>query len=430
MPNPVVLIVGRLSGPKNDVILRILREVAPRVVAKFPAVRFQVVGGPVAAEHRALQEEFPWVRFEGHQSRLVPYYGAATLVIGAGRVALEAMSLQKPVVAVGERRYIGPLAPPQVEAAKATNFGDCWGEEAFDWDRMGRDILRLLGDKGARDLAAQTGYELVRTEYAMDGIFPRMEELYRRTLLEKNLASFHELPVLMYHRVVEKLPAGSKYNLHILREDLERQLRFLQNHGFTPTTFEDLTARRVPKKPIILTFDDGYEDNHRNLFPLLKKYRMKAVVFLLGDRRHKDNFWDVPQGEPAARLLKPGQIRQMAASGLVEFGAHSLNHVRLTRVGPREARKEVEGSKRELERFLKKPVVSFAYPYGDLNEETKKTVREAGYTFGIAVQKGPSRFADDLMEIRRVHMFPDTSWIEYWKKTSGFYLRYRKLLGK
>jgi hypothetical protein len=64
------------------------------------------------------------------------------------------------------------------------------------------------------------------------------------------------------------------------------------------------------------------------------------------------------------------------------------------------------------------------------NEETKTITRVAGYTFGLAVQQGPTQFREDLMEIKRVHMFPQTSAFDFFKKTSGFYNRYRALLGR
>ena len=428
--DPIVLIVGRLSGPKNEVILSILRKVAPQVVRKIPRAKFVVVGGPVAGPHAELEKQFPFITFVGHQKNLKFFYQKAAVIVGAGRVALEAMALQKPLIAVGERLYIGPLLPEKVEQAKATNFGDCFEKEHFDWVQMTRDLTGLLQSKSLREKAAKTGSALVRDEYDMERIYPQMEDLYQRVFVQKNLDRARELPVLMYHRVVEINPALSKFNLHVTQKNLEKQLLFLKVRGFQTLHFGDLISRCLPPKPIILTFDDGYEDNYHYLFPLLKKFQMKAVVYLLGDRKHKTNFWDTPKGEAEVPLLKPHQILEMSKSGLVEFGAHSLNHAKLGELSRAAIEKEVAGSKAALEAFLKKPVVSFAYPYGVVNEEIKQITQRVGYTFGIAVNSGPTRFGQDLMEIRRIHMFPETTIFDYFKKTSGFYLRYRKLIGK
>lgn len=245
--------------------------------------------------------------------------------------------------------------------------------------------------------------------------------------LEKNLSNIHELPVLMYHRVVDVVPAFTKKNLHITQQNLENQLSFLKIRGFKSIGFEDLLHRPIPAKPVIMTFDDGFEDNYHFLFPLLKKYQMKAVIYLLGNRRHRKNFWFF--SEKNHNLLKPSQIMEMHKSGLVEFGAHSMNHAKLTELNSKETRKEVGGSKKALETFLGKPVVSFSYPNGLLNEEIKNITAQEGYTFGIAVNSGPSRFGDDLMEIRRIRIFPRTSNFMYYMKTSGFYLRYQQLFG-
>lgn len=424
-----ILIVGRLSGPKNQVIFNILRQ-APAILKSFPSTRFQVVGGPITEEHRRLEKDQPAIHFEGHQPNLKSFYQKATIVIGAGRVALEAMKLKKPVIAIGERTYVGPLRVANIERAKATNFGDCFETESFDWEQLTKDVLHLLRDSKVRVQVAQTGYELLKAEYDMKRVYPQMSELYEKVLLDHNLSQIHELPILMYHQVLDRQPALAKFNLHVLTTDLEKHLQFLKGHGFETIVFEDLLTKRIPKKPIMLTFDDGYENNYRFSFPLLKKHKMKAVIYILANRKHKTNFWDKPLGEAEHALLKPAQILEMQKSGWVEFGSHSFNHTRLTLLKKTEQEKQIVGSKKVLEAFLKKSVRSFAYPYGEFNQEIKKMTQAAGYTFGLAVNQGPTKFQMDLMEIKRVHMFPQTSTFDFFKKTSGFYHRYRALLGR
>lgn len=426
---PTILIVGRLSGPKNQVILNILRQ-APAILQAVPGARFLVLGGPVTDIHRELEKQQPAIHFAGHQTNLKSYYQKAMVVIGAGRVALEAMRFKKPVIAIGEKTYVGPLRIANIEKAKATNFGDCFETEVFDWDQVTKDVIHLLRDSKVREQVARTGYELLKAEYDMKQVYPQMSGLYEKVILKHNLSQIHELPILMYHQVLDKQPRLAKFNLHILSVDLEKQLQFLKNRGFETIVFNDLLTQRIPQKPIILTFDDGYENNYHFLLPLLKKHQMKAVIYILGDRKHKTNFWDKPLGEAEHPLLKPAQILEMQKTGLVEFGSHSLRHARLALLKKAEIEKEVAGSKKVLEAFLKRQIVSFAYPYGLFNEEIKKITQAAGYTFGLTVKHGPTRIKDDLMEIKRVHMFPQTSGFNFFKKTSGFYLRYRALSGK
>jgi peptidoglycan/xylan/chitin deacetylase (PgdA/CDA1 family) len=107
-----------------------------------------------------------------------------------------------------------------------------------------------------------------------------------------------------------------------------------------------------------------------------------------------------------------------------------LDHSRLTDLPPATAWKQIAGSREALGKLLGKPVLSLAYPFGIQNEAIKAMTAKAGYDFGVSVGGRSPRFAEDLFEIRRVHMFPHSSVFDLWKKTTGFYHRYRKLTGK
>lgn len=427
---PLVLIVGRLSGPKNGVILNTIGRAVPEIIRAFPGARIEILGSPVQDEHRELEAQYPFVRFGGFQPALRPFYEKADLVIASGRSALEAMALKKPVVAVGERFYVGPISEETFEKAKSTNFGDCFESEVFNWPQMSRDIIQLLCDEAWRQRVADAGHRLVRAEYDMKKVYPQIEKAYARALLENNLSLQREIPVLMYHRVVERPPSQSRFNLYVTKADFTRQLLFLKRRGFQTLTFSDLLSVRLPAKPVILTFDDGYRDNYDVLFPLLKQYGAKAVIFVLGNRNVEKNIWDMDRGEPEAPLLNSQQILEMAQSEQVEFGAHSMEHRNLDALSEEERTKEIRGCKKALEAELGRPVISFAYPYGNFNETVKKSVADAGFTFGLAVDKGPARFGADLFAIHRIQIFPHTTPFQFYKKTSGFYLRYRSLLGR
>ena len=231
----------------------------------------------------------------------------------------------------------------------------------------------------------------------------------------------------MFHRVVAEAKPGPLYDINFTRENLDKLMVFLKDKGYETVTFEDLLSCPAPSKPILLTFDDGYEDNYLHLFPLLKKHAMRAVIYLLGDRSVPSNFWDLDKGAPEAALMRETQILEMARSGLVEFGGHSMAHSNLVKLGGPEMKKEVGECKGALERLLGKQVLSFAYPFGFFNEEVKKAVAEAGYLFGIAVEWGPDHFGKDLMETRRVCLSPDAGPLEFSWKTSRFYPAFRKL---
>ena len=119
--------------------------------------------------------------------------------------------------------------------------------------------------------------------------------------------SQYQLPVLLYHRIVNSKKEVGRHKIYVFKNKFEAQLKFLKENGFETLTFHDLLQNNINdwNKKIVLTFDDGYEDNYTILFPLLKKYGFKAVIFLVTQR--KDNSWGIQEGEPVFRMMKIGR---------------------------------------------------------------------------------------------------------------------------
>ncbi len=189
---------------------------------------------------------------------------------------------------------------------------------------------------------------------------------------------------LMYHHVgVLDDPQDEQFPFTMRPDMLERQILFLKANGYTPISLADLeTACRAGKssiqKPVMLTFDDGYLDNYENLFPLLKKYNVPALIFLITDRI----------GTP--EYMSWEQIKEMQASGLVSFGSHSLSHRRLRSLSDEEIAREITESKHLLEEKLGCPVTAFCYPYGagGFDKRVRPQVFKAGYQFDFSTKKG------------------------------------------
>jgi peptidoglycan/xylan/chitin deacetylase (PgdA/CDA1 family) len=136
------------------------------------------------------------------------------------------------------------------------------------------------------------------------------------------------------------------------------------------------------------------------------------------------------QGEPEAPLKTDEQLNACHRSGYVEIGSHGLAHQHLPQLTEAQVREEVVNSIFPLESLIDDEVVSFAYPYGDYGNREVNLVREAGYIFGIGTINGPLSMSADLMRVRRINMFPNTRPAKFWRKTSGFYLRYCRIKGK
>lgn len=220
--------------------------------------------------------------------------------------------------------------------------------------------------------------------------------------------------VLMYHRIVEDENLSDRYETCVHIDAFHKQIELLDRLEYTPITLKDYLLFLnneivLPKKPIILTFDDGYMDFYRLAYPLLLEYGMKSVLFVLGDRNIKVNYWDSIEGEmPPARLMDDHHIIELHNKGF-EIGAHSLTHSNLRELKGDQLRDEILKPKIVLESLIGDEVHSCSYPYGQVDENIKKEAAEVGYRFGCSVFSGPAQFGEDLLEIRRLAIHNRTS---------------------
>ncbi|MDH4295522.1 MAG: polysaccharide deacetylase family protein [Cyclobacteriaceae bacterium] len=236
-----------------------------------------------------------------------------------------------------------------------------------------------------------------------------------------------EVPVLMYHQFVSEVDKNSKIKTFITARHFELQLKILKMLGYTTTTFRDLQKigleNRFKKKYIILTVDDGYSNNYEYMFPLLSKYNMKAVIYLVTGLDH--NRWDMANhGEQKLPMMSKAHVKELIKSELIEIGSHTITHANLPTVSHEDQVQEIAGSKEFLEKTYGIKVTSFAYPYGQLNEAVKEVVKDAGYTSAVSANSGTGKFEDDLFEIRRSGINKD-GIISFLVKISQPYTSYK-----
>jgi len=414
-----ISIIGRLTGPKGDVAYQILSKIAPQ----FPAVKFNIAGGPVTPRFEKLAAEN--IELYGFVDDVPRVIKESDLVIGAGRVAIEALQLKTPILAIGEKQYMGILDNTNIELAQVSNFGDCALDERHDFKQISKDLKNFIQSDYQQDNLSE-----VVDQYSPEEVLPRINQVYSHALTDVAFSKLKEVRVIMYHRVVDDPLTDSKFNVYITKDKLDWQLGNLKKRGFDFITFKDLANGVKVKKPIILTFDDGYEDNRLNLLPLLKKHQAKAVIYCLGDRSIQSNIWDERLGEPRANLMNDSQIKECHDSGLIEIASHGLKHQHLPSLNEADADEEFKLSKKNLEQLINEKIVSFAYPYGDYGEREEVMAYEAGYDFAIGTVNGPLKLTDNYYAIRRIQIFPNEGKLGFWKKTSGFYLRLCKLKRK
>lgn len=217
---------------------------------------------------------------------------------------------------------------------------------------------------------------------------------------------YHNIKVLMYHMIVEDEEHSGFHWTNVSKEQFRKHLVLLDKWGFTPITFRDYILftkgqLQLPRKPVILTFDDGYEEVYTIAFNMLKDMGWNAVVFVIGDQKIKMDLWNNGAGSKNPNLLNPKQIKEMHSAGF-EIGSHTMSHLYLPNESQRNAWYEIAKSKEELETLLGSEVLSFCYPYGAVNEQLKQMVKEVGYKIGCGVYTGPPRFGQDIFDVRRI----------------------------
>lgn len=191
------------------------------------------------------------------------------------------------------------------------------------------------------------------------------------------------VPILLYHYVEYVKDQGDtiRKSLNIMPYTFDAEIKTLKDAGYTFITTKDLAdaldgEEALPPKSVILTFDDGYRDFYTDVFPILKKYQVKAVAYVV------PNFLDKPNN------LATWQLKEITASGLVEIGAHTMDHSYLVGLSAQRVRNEVEQSKKFLEKELGIRVVSFAYPYGAFDNTAIDIVKKAGFRSAVTTISG------------------------------------------
>ncbi|MDI6782285.1 MAG: polysaccharide deacetylase family protein [bacterium] len=243
----------------------------------------------------------------------------------------------------------------------------------------------------------------------------------------KKLWSNEEIPILAYHRVVPDPCLKSQHEIWVDVKNFRRQMKLLAFRGFNTISLDMLAAAfkgiaQLPKKPIILTFDDGYQDNYLYAFPILKKYNFTATIFLVSGHIGDTNQWDkIPQEKPI-KLLSAEEIKEMVEYG-ISFGAHTVSHPHLPQLTKEEASCEIVQSKKELEEIIGQKITSFCYPYGEFNQTVKRMVIEAGFECACACD---TEQTNDIYELRRRLIFPRTNLFGFWRKIQKWYSRYKR----
>ncbi|MCM8811769.1 MAG: polysaccharide deacetylase family protein [Candidatus Omnitrophica bacterium] len=222
-------------------------------------------------------------------------------------------------------------------------------------------------------------------------------------------------PILAYHRVD---PSAGGDTPTVSPSVFEKQMSIISRY-WNPISLEEWVHNRQKGLPfqkgrVAVTFDDGSGDLYLYAYPVLRKHKIPATVFLIVSNIGKPGW------------LQPDQIRQMAAGG-ISFGSHTIHHAYLPSLPREKIREELSGSKKELEsmgiqaRFL-------SYPGGGFNPEIQCMAAGAGYEAACTTNRGLRRQPVDLWAIRRIAIHENSRTpFDFWIRCRGYYGLNRRL---
>lgn len=204
-----------------------------------------------------------------------------------------------------------------------------------------------------------------------------------------------KLPIVMYHHISPKDSLLNRFT--IAPSTLEEDLRYLKSQGFTTVSVAEVIDfcqknKPLPKKPILLTFDDGFESFYTYAYPLLKQYKAKAVLSITG--KYVDQFTSSDDHNVDYSYLTWNEVKELSNSPYVEIGNHTydMHTSDAHRLGCRKNRNEdasrykevlkndLSTLQREMKEHTGKEPIVFAYPFGYMCTEAGEVLRDMGFS--------------------------------------------------
>ncbi|NGO09055.1 polysaccharide deacetylase family protein [Streptomyces sp. HC44] len=223
----------------------------------------------------------------------------------------------------------------------------------------------------------------------------------------------------MYHSVAHA-PASSIRALSVSPDAFADQMRLLAARGYTALTTARLAATwrgelPLPRRPVLITFDDGYRGVHRYALRVLREFGFAATVFVTTGWLRGPYEID---GAALDTMLGWDEVRELAAEG-AEIGGHSHSHPQLDQIPAGALRWEVGRCKEIITEQLGSPPASFAYPYGYSDRRVRQAVRAAGFAQAVAVGNALASPRQGPFSLRRVTMRRSTGCEEFARLVEG-----------
>lgn len=234
--------------------------------------------------------------------------------------------------------------------------------------------------------------------------------------------STRQIPILMYHSISSS--AHRRFRKFAVAPNLfASHLAYLDQHGYHTVTVSQLASAlsgtfKLPARPVVLTFDDGFADFYTEAFPRLRRYGFVATLYVVTGFAGETSRWLEHEHEGKRPMISWKQLADIAASG-IECGGHSHTHVPLDTLSPFAAYHETLQCKQLLEDHLGRAITSFAYPYGYFNATVRQLVQTVGYTSACAVKYTRNGSNSDPFALGRYIVPADTPVSTFGQLLSG-----------
>lgn len=199
------------------------------------------------------------------------------------------------------------------------------------------------------------------------------------------------VPVLMYHSI-STIPGNP---LCVPVKQFTEEMEWLHRKSYHTLSLEQFyqalaNKAPIPEKPILLTFDDGYEDNYTAAWPILRQYGFRAAFFII-------------TSYTGPRVMNWDQLNDLVRQGN-SISSHTVHHLDLATLSDKQQEGELAISKQALEDHLGINVLALCFPSGRYNKTTLELMPKLGYKLGFTTEPGRVRLGDNLLTLKRVRI--------------------------
>ncbi|SHK15615.1 Polysaccharide deacetylase [Hathewaya proteolytica DSM 3090] len=218
---------------------------------------------------------------------------------------------------------------------------------------------------------------------------------YNNCILEKKDVNEVRIPILMYHSISS---INSMNNLMVPEEQFEQQIKWLKDNNFTPMLMDDVVKAFetgvVPKRPVAITFDDGYYDNYTDAYRILKKHKMRGTFFVVGSYVNESSMY-----------MNEDNLKELRDNGMA-IENHTFDHKRLYFKNKENQKKSIKDNMDFLKEKIQVESKYVCYPVGRYNKSTIEVGKELGTKAAVTTKQGIASLKNGILSLQRIRVKP------------------------